>query len=56
MDENLRCAITRGMNYGAAVRRLLKVDPLFVERCEYMQEQDEARAQRGRNKRQAGLL
>lgn len=53
--ESGTCAVKRGMNYRAALERLRVEHPGVVERLAFLEEANEARIQRARNLRLAGI-
>ena len=54
LDEG-GCAVDRTMNYAEAVERLRIVDPRLVATLAFLEEAEEARQQRNRNMRAAGI-
>lgn len=54
LDEG-GCAVARGMDYAAAVGRLMATDPRLVAQLRWNEEAAEIKAQRARNLRLAGI-
>jgi hypothetical protein len=49
------CAISRGKNYRAEVERVRMIEPGLVERAEWNESAEKAKAQRARNLRLNGI-
>lgn len=55
LGEHDGCAVTRKLNYGAALKRLVEVKPELVEECALAEYAEQARRQRERNTRLNGI-
>lgn len=55
LDGGNGCAVTRGLDYGHAVAALWQANPQLVAEAAFLENEENARQQRARNMRAAGL-